>query len=80
VKIIGQPHVENQKRHGDAEDAIAEGVEAGLGEHGDSLVTFGAFMQKTLSFFNACRGCSIDFCQFAPMFRLDAARHRSAMP
>ena len=46
MKIIGQPYVENQKRHGDAEDAIAEGVEAGLGEHGDSLGSFGAFVQK----------------------------------
>jgi hypothetical protein len=27
MKIIRQPHVENQQRHGDAEDAIAEGVE-----------------------------------------------------
>jgi hypothetical protein len=35
---------------------------------------------KTLSFFNACRACSIDFSEFAPMFRLDAARYRNAMP
>jgi hypothetical protein len=28
---------------------------------------------KTLSFFNASRTCSIDFGQFAPIFRLDAA-------
>jgi hypothetical protein len=34
---------------------------------------------KTLSFFNACRACSIDFWQFAPMFRLDAARYRNAI-
>jgi hypothetical protein len=34
---------------------------------------------KTLSFFNASRTCSIDFGQFAPMFRLDAARYRNAI-
>jgi hypothetical protein len=34
---------------------------------------------KTLSFFGACRACSIDFCQFAPMFRLNAARYRNAI-
>jgi hypothetical protein len=34
---------------------------------------------KTLSFFSASRACSIDFGQFAPMFRLDAARYRNAI-
>jgi len=34
---------------------------------------------KTLSFFNACRACSIDFWQFVPIFRLDAARYRNAI-
>src|ERR1700761_8588643 len=34
---------------------------------------------KTLSFFNASRTCSIDFGQFAPMFRVDAARYRNAI-
>jgi hypothetical protein len=34
---------------------------------------------KTLSFFNASRTRSIDFGQFAPMFRLDAARYRNAI-
>jgi hypothetical protein len=34
---------------------------------------------KTLSFFNASRTCSIDFGQFAPMFRPDAARYRNAI-
>jgi hypothetical protein len=27
MEIIRQPHVEDQQRHGDAEDSIAEGVE-----------------------------------------------------
>ena len=30
VKIIRQPNVENQQRHGDAENSIAEGVETRL--------------------------------------------------
>jgi hypothetical protein len=34
---------------------------------------------KTLSFFGASRACSIDFGQFAPMFRPDAARYRNAI-
>jgi hypothetical protein len=34
---------------------------------------------ETLSFFDASRTSSIDFGQFAPMFRLDAARYRNAM-
>jgi hypothetical protein len=34
---------------------------------------------KTLSFFSAFRALSIDFGQFVPMFRLDAARYRSAI-
>jgi hypothetical protein len=34
---------------------------------------------KTLSFFGASGVCSIDFGQFAPMFRLDAARYRNAI-
>jgi hypothetical protein len=36
-------------------------------------------LAKTLSFFSASRACSIDFGQFAPMFRLDAARYRNAI-
>ena len=35
---------------------------------------------KTLSFCDASRVCSIDFGQFVPMFRLDAARYRNAIP
>jgi hypothetical protein len=35
---------------------------------------------KTLSFFNTSGACSIDFCQFAPMFRLNAALDRNAIP
>jgi hypothetical protein len=34
---------------------------------------------KTLSFFDASGACSIDFSQFTPMFRLDAARYRNAI-
>src|SRR3984885_6348087 len=34
---------------------------------------------ETLSFFGASGACSIDFGQFAPMFRLDAARYRNAI-
>jgi hypothetical protein len=34
---------------------------------------------KTLSFFGASGPRSIDFGQFAPMFRLDAARYRNAI-
>jgi len=34
---------------------------------------------KTLSFCDASRVCSIDFGQFVPMFRLDAARYRNAI-
>jgi hypothetical protein len=30
-KIFRQAHIENQKRHGDAEDSVDEGIEAGLG-------------------------------------------------
>jgi hypothetical protein len=43
-------------------------------------VCFHGIHAKTLSFFNAWRASSIDFVQFAPMFRLDAARYRNAMP
>lgn len=39
----------------------------------------GAIYAKTLSFFGCSRTCSIDFGQFAPMFRLDAARYRNAI-
>jgi hypothetical protein len=34
---------------------------------------------KTLRFFGASDPCSIDFSQFAPMFRIDAARYRNAI-
>jgi hypothetical protein len=34
---------------------------------------------KTLSFFGASGACSIDFGQFTPIFRLDAARYRNAI-
>jgi hypothetical protein len=34
---------------------------------------------ETLSFFGASRACSIDFGQYPPMFRFDAARYRNAM-
>jgi hypothetical protein len=34
---------------------------------------------ETLSFFGSSRACSIDFGQYPPMFRLDAARYRNAM-
>ncbi|SHH08538.1 hypothetical protein SAMN05443248_3627 [Bradyrhizobium erythrophlei] len=33
VKITEQPHVQNQQRHGDAKDSIAEGVETRLRKH-----------------------------------------------
>jgi hypothetical protein len=35
---------------------------------------------KTLSFFSASRACSIDFSHFDPMFRLNAALDRNAIP
>jgi hypothetical protein len=43
-------------------------------------VCLGVIDAKTLSFFNACRACSIDFCQFDPMFALNAALDRNAIP
>jgi hypothetical protein len=43
-------------------------------------VCLDAIDAKTLSFFNACRACSIDFCQFDPMFALNAALDRNAIP
>src|SRR6202012_3713506 len=39
-----------------------------------------AFCAKTLSFFSASRARSIDFGHFAPMFRLNAALDRNAIP
>jgi hypothetical protein len=45
---------------------------------GGTAATF-SIPAKTLSFFDASRACSIDFGQFAPMFRLDAARYRNAI-
>jgi hypothetical protein len=35
---------------------------------------------KTLSFFNASRTCSIDFGRFPPMFGVNAAWDRNAIP
>jgi hypothetical protein len=35
---------------------------------------------ETLSFFSASRTCSIDFGAFGPMFRLNAALDRNAIP
>jgi hypothetical protein len=40
----------------------------------------GGIDTKTLSFFNACLSPSIDFCHFAPMFPLNAALDRNAIP
>jgi hypothetical protein len=34
MKIVRQAHVENQQRHGDAEDSITEGVETRFCKHG----------------------------------------------
>ena len=34
---------------------------------------------KNIKLFQRFRACSIDFGQFAPMFRLDAARYRNAI-
>jgi hypothetical protein len=42
-------------------------------------VDLGGIYAKTLSFFNAWRARSIDFGQFAPIFRFDAARYRNAI-
>jgi hypothetical protein len=39
-----------------------------------------AFCAKTLSFFSASRARSIDFGHFDPMFRLNAALDRNAIP
>jgi hypothetical protein len=78
MEIIRQPHVENQQRHGNAKDAVAQ-VSGRAFENMAFPVRFRGIYAKTLSFFNACRTCSIDFGQFAPMFRLDAARYRNAI-
>jgi hypothetical protein len=43
-------------------------------------VCLGVIDAKTLSFFNTSRPCSIDFCQFDPMFPLSAALDRNAIP
>jgi hypothetical protein len=40
----------------------------------------GRIYAKTLSFFGASRACSIDFGHFDPMFRLNAALDRNAIP
>jgi hypothetical protein len=45
----------------------------------DEVDGIGGIDAKTLSFFSACPAGSIDFSQFAPMFRLDAARYRNAI-
>jgi hypothetical protein len=34
---------------------------------------------RNIKLFRRFRACSIDFGQFAPMFRLDAARYRNAI-
>jgi hypothetical protein len=49
---------------------------AGLPEPGRT----GWLYAKTLSFFSASRACSIDFGWFDPMFRLNAALDRNAIP
>src|SRR6202048_1255678 len=43
-------------------------------------VCLDAIDAKTLSFFNTSHPCSIDFCQFDPMFPLNAALDRNAIP
>src|ERR1700737_1464206 len=43
-------------------------------------VCLDAIDAKTLSFFNTSPPCSIDFCQFDPMFPLNAALDRNAIP
>jgi hypothetical protein len=40
----------------------------------------GGIYAETLSFFSASRACSIDFSHFDPMFRLNAALDRNAIP
>jgi len=49
------------------------------GSHAFSLFQAGICV-KTLGFFGASRACSIDFRRFHPMFRIDAARYRNAIP
>jgi hypothetical protein len=78
-KILRQAYVENQSRHGDAEDSIAEGVSSRAFENMAFPAGLGRICAKTLSFFDACRARSIDFGQFAPIFRFDAARYRNAI-
>jgi hypothetical protein len=50
-----------------------------FGKHGFAA-RLGGIDAKTLSFFNASHTRSIDFCQFDPMFALNAALDRNAIP
>ena len=78
VKILGQPHVENQQRHGGAEDSIVQGVEAGF-ENTAIPDGLRGHLCKNIKLFQCLARCSIDFGQFDPMFRFDAARYRNAI-
>jgi hypothetical protein len=53
---------------------------SGLPESGKIAPYPGSIYAKTLSFFGASRACSIDFGHFDPMFRLNAALGRNAIP
>jgi hypothetical protein len=46
VKIHRQPHVENQQRHGDVEDSVAQGTEAGFLKTWRFLAAWAVFVQK----------------------------------
>jgi hypothetical protein len=53
---------------------------AGRLKFGRKALLSGSIYAKTLSFFSASRACSIDFGHFDPMFRLNAALDRNAIP
>ena len=63
-----------------------KGVSRRLGSSGRSTGLGGktaarpAIWAKTSGFLGPSRACSIDFGQFPPMFRVDAARYRRAIP
>jgi hypothetical protein len=72
--------VEHKRRHGGAEDPTMLSVSRRFPENVAVPVCLNAVDAKTLSFFNTSRPCSIDFCQFDPMFPLNAALDRNAIP
>jgi hypothetical protein len=45
----------------------------------NAMIRKSSISAKTLSFFSGSRARSIDFGQFTPMFRFDAARYRNAI-